>query len=81
MALPEPYATPLRLLETVGTAYFGPLEHQQRRGASYRQLCAVAHAVGMTKAQRVRWYRIAESIPLSRRCAGHILSQLKKEAA
>jgi hypothetical protein len=37
--------------------------------------------VGMTKAQRVRWYRIAESIPLSRRCAGHILSQLKKEAA
>lgn len=81
MALPDPYATPLRLLKGVGTAYFGPLEYQQRRGATYRQLAAIAHAVGMSKSQRVRWYRIAEGIPLSRRLAGHILARLRKEAA
>jgi hypothetical protein len=37
--------------------------------------------VGMTKAERVQWYRIAEAIPLSQRHAGHILSRLKKRAA
>lgn len=36
---------------------------------------------GMTKAERVKWYRIAESIPLSQRHAGHILGILKRQAA
>jgi hypothetical protein len=35
----------------------------------------------MTKAGRVRWYRVAEEIPLSDRHAAHILSQSKRSAA
>jgi hypothetical protein len=59
----------------------GPLAHEQSRGASYRRLAAIAHTWGMTKAERVGWYRVAEEIPLSDRHAGHILSKLKKQAA
>jgi hypothetical protein len=60
-----------------------PLDHlwrEQRRGASYKRLAAIGHMVGMTKAERVEWYRVAESIPLSDRHAGHILSRLKRRA-
>jgi hypothetical protein len=35
----------------------------------------------MTPKERSGWYRCAESIPLSDRHAGHILSKLKKQAA
>src|SRR5918994_938089 len=47
----------------------------EQRGASYKSLAAIGHRVGMTKAERVRWYRIAEAIPLSQRHAGLILSK------
>ncbi len=53
----------------------------EQRGASYKKLAAVGHMVSMTKAERGRWYRIAEDIPLSDRHAGHILGRLKKRAA
>jgi hypothetical protein len=53
-------------------------EMQRRRGASYKQLAAIGHAVEMTKRERVGWYRVCESIPLSDRHAGHILSKLKR---
>jgi hypothetical protein len=53
----------------------------EQRGASYKSLAAIGHTVGMTKAERVQWYRIAEAIPLSQRHAGHILSRLKRRAA
>jgi hypothetical protein len=36
--------------------------------------------VGMDTAARSRWYRIAESIPLSDRHAGHIIKRLKEAA-
>jgi hypothetical protein len=52
----------------------------EQRGASYKSLAAIGHRVGMTKAVRVRWYRIAEAIPLSQRHAGHILSKLQRAA-
>jgi hypothetical protein len=61
-----------------------PLEHlayEQDRGASYKRLAAIAHAWGMTKAERVGWYRVAEDLSLSDRHAGHILAKLKKRAA
>jgi hypothetical protein len=61
-----------------------PLEHlayEQERGASYKRLAAIAHAWGMSKAERTGWYRIAEGIPLSDRHAGHILNRLKRQAA
>jgi len=57
------------------------LAHEQRRGATYKKLAAIGHAWGMTKAERVRWYRVAEGIPLSDRHAGHILAWSKKSAA
>ena len=75
--LPEPYARVLWLLEDCEYIPAGTAYHQQRKGATYKQLAAIGHAVGMNKAQRVRWYRIAEDLPLSRRCAGHILKKLR----
>jgi hypothetical protein len=80
-AVAEPYGY---LLRQVGDCYAvseGPLYDQQRRGASYRSLAAIGHQVGMSKAERVGWYKIAEAIPLSQRHAGHILSRLKRRAA
>lgn len=53
------------------------LAHEQNRGASYKRLAAIGHAWGMSKAERGRWYRVAEDIPLSDRHAGHILSRSK----
>ncbi len=57
------------------------LDHEQRRGASYKRLAAIGHMWGMTKTERVEWYRVAEEIPLADRHAGHILSKLKRAAA
>ncbi len=51
------------------------------RGANYKCLAAIAHAWGMTRAERIGWYRVVEELPLSDRHAGHILARLKKRAA
>ena len=59
----------------------GLLYDQQRCGASYKSLAAIGHMVGMTKAERVQWYSIAEAVPLSQRHAAHIFSRLKRRAA
>jgi hypothetical protein len=79
----EPYAALLRLL---GDCYDvgesgGPLYRQQNQGATYKQLAAIGHRVGMGKAQRAAWYGIAESVPLSQRHAGHILNRVGERAA
>ncbi len=74
-----PYAAVLSLL---ADCYPLPhLAHEQERGATYKRLAAIAHTWGMTKAERIGWYRVAEDLPLSNRHAGHILSKLKKQAA
>ncbi len=78
-AYEKPYGEVLALL-----ADCRPLEHlayEQDRGASYKRLAAIAHAWGMTKAERIGWYRVAEDLPLSDRHAGHILAKLKRRAA
>ena len=54
------------------------LYRQQRQGATYKSLAAIGHRAGMSKEQRVRWYRICESIPLSQRHAGHIITRLQE---
>jgi hypothetical protein len=77
----EPYGYLLRQVADCYPASEGPLHDQQRRGASYRSLAAIGHQVGMSKAERVQWYRIAEAVPLSQRHAGHILSRLQRRAA
>ncbi len=69
------YAAALRLLHDCS-----PIEglvREQERGATYRQLAAIGHLLSMTGPQRGRWYRLAESVPLAQRHAGHVLSKLK----
>jgi hypothetical protein len=80
-AVAEPYGYLLRQAADCCPAEDGPLYNQQRRGASYKSLAAIGHAVDMSKGEREQWYRIAEAIPLSQRHAGHILSRLKRQAA
>jgi hypothetical protein len=75
----EPYGSVLRLL--MNCEPLVGFEDKQGRGASYKMLAAVGHLVGMTKTERVRWYRIAEAVPLSDRHLGHILGRLKRRAA
>ncbi len=71
----HPYGALLGMLADVEPAdHYAP---QEQRGASYRQLAAIGHAVGMTKPERAGWYRLAESVPLSDLHAGRILSKLK----
>jgi hypothetical protein len=77
-AVAEPYALLLRSCADCYPATEGPLFHQQRRGASYRQLAAVGHLVGMSGSERARWYSVARAVPLSQRHAGHILGKLQK---
>ena len=80
-AVAEPYGYLLRQVADCEPAEDGPLRDQQRCGASYKSLAAIGYQVGMSKAELVQWYRIAEAIPLSQRHAGHILSRLKRRAA
>ena len=80
-AVAEPYGYLLRQVADCHPAEAGPLHDQQRRGASYKSLAAIGHQVGMSKAERVQWYSIAEAVPLSQRHAGHILGKLQKVAA
>ena len=80
-AVAEPFGFLLRQVADCEPAEDKPLRDQQRRGASFKTLTAIGHRVGMTKAECIQWYRIAESVPLSQRHAEHILSRLKRRAA
>jgi hypothetical protein len=80
-AVAEPYGYLLRQVADCHPAEDGPLYEQGRRGATYKQLAAIGHRVGMSRSERVHWYRIAEAVPLSQRHAGHILSKLQRAAA
>jgi hypothetical protein len=79
MASGSPYGPVLSLLDDCEPLDY--LAYEQERGASYKRLAAIAYAWGMSKEERSGWYRCAESIPLSDRHAGHILSKLKRQAA
>jgi hypothetical protein len=80
-AVAEPFGFLLRQVADCEPASEGLLYDQQRCGASYRSLAAIGHMVGMTKAERVQWYSIAEAVPLSQRHAAHIFSRLKRRVA
>lgn len=79
--LEHPYSAVLWLLANCALATHGRPQLQERRGASYKQLAAIAYAVGMSYPERLKWYKVAESVPLSQRHAGHILGRLKSWAA
>lgn len=80
-AVAEPYGFLLRQVTDCHPAHEGPLCDQQRRGATYKQLAAIGHQVGMNAAERAQWYDVCRSIPLSQRHAGHILGRVKRRAA
>ena len=78
-SLGEPYASLLSLL-----ADCRPLDNmmrQENRGASYKQLAAIGLLWGMTKRERVAWYRVAEDLALTDRHASHLLGRLKRRAS
>jgi hypothetical protein len=77
----EPFASILRQLMDCAESYEIRFSRQQQQGATYKSLAAIAHTAGLTSGERTRWYRVAESVPLSQRHAGHILSKLKRAAA
>jgi hypothetical protein len=76
--LEDPYAGLLRKLEDCypGAPNDHQLQRQQKQGASYKQLAYAGRLVGMDPRQRGRWYKIAESIPLSQRHLGHIIAKI-----
>jgi hypothetical protein len=80
-AVAEPFASLLRSLSGCYPSADGPRYCQQRKGATYKQLAAIGHRVGMTRAERTQLYRICESVPLSQRPASHIFSYLEARAA
>jgi hypothetical protein len=80
-ALHMAHAHVLSLLVDCDDACHGRAYDQQYRGATYKQLAAIAHAAGMSYQQRQEFYKVAESLQLSQRHAGHILGRLKKAAA
>ncbi len=72
------YTDLLRLLADCEEVHAGTHHDQQKRGASYKQLAAIGHKVGMSKERRIEWYRLVERIPLSMRHAGHILKKFSE---
>jgi hypothetical protein len=77
----EPYARLLRMLASCYPAGVDDVtgSRAQHVGASYKQLAYIAHLSGMSGAQRTRWYRISEEIPLSQRHAGHLIKELQAQ--
>jgi hypothetical protein len=82
-ALDPAHAALLRLLadcREMGTAD-RILYRQQHEGATYRTLAAIAYKAGLSTSQRIQWYRVCESIPLSQRHDGHIISRMANSEA
>jgi hypothetical protein len=77
----EPYRSVLALLIDCPADDHGRAAAKQERGASYRQLGRIAHDAGMTEGERMRWYDLARSIPLSERHASHIIGRLDRGEA
>lgn len=73
-----PWADLLRLL--VDCEPDPELDAEQKRGASYKQLAALAHKQGFSKDERVEWYKVAGSIPLSDAHARHMFRRIEDGA-
>jgi hypothetical protein len=81
--VPQPFA---RLLAKLADCLeVGPedptLYRAQRVGATYKQMALIAHMSGMSKAERVRWYRVGEGVSLAQAHAGLLLKRLQEEPA
>ena len=72
----SPYARLLRTLR--GVEPLARHRAEERRGASYKRLCAAAHAADFSERERKNLYWIAEQVGMSARFAGHILASLER---
>ena len=77
----EPYRSLLALLIDCPADERGRAAAEQERGAAYKQLGRIARVWGMTEGERVRWYDLARSIPLSEKHASHIIGRLDRGVA
>jgi hypothetical protein len=59
-----------------GTAF-----RQQHHGATFRSTAYAAHLAGFSDSERLRWYEVASSVPLSQRHMGHIIARLQESKA
>jgi hypothetical protein len=79
--LPQPFARLLAKLD--GRVEVGPgdptLYRAQHVGATNKQMALIAHMSGMSKAERVRWYRVGEGVPLAQAHAGHVIRRLQED--
>jgi hypothetical protein len=57
------------------------LAHEQERGAHYDRLDLIADLADVHDDERLRWYRVAEGVPLTDRHARHIIDKLKRRRA
>jgi hypothetical protein len=75
----EPYANLIGLLDDLYPAAPGDtvLERTEEVGCTFKQLAYIGHLYGLDACQRGRWYEIAQEIPLSQRCAGHLIARLR----
>ncbi len=56
------------------------LAHEQERGEHYDRLDLIADLADVHDDERLRWYRVAEGVPLTDRHARHIIDKLKRRA-
>jgi hypothetical protein len=78
---PEPYAGLLALLSDCRPAAHDDhvLRRQEREGTTYKSLAAAAFAAGLSRDERVTFYRLAEKVPLSQRHASRTWQRLGQE--
>jgi hypothetical protein len=77
----EPYRSTLGLLLDCSSQVHGRPALRQCRGATFKQLAYAAYLVGMSKTERVRWYELARSIPLSEKHISHIIGRRDERRA
>jgi hypothetical protein len=77
----EPHRSLLALLIDCPADERGLAAAKQERGTTYKQLGQIARVVDMTKGERLRWYDLARSIPLSEKHASHIIGRLDRGVA
>jgi hypothetical protein len=77
----EPFCGVLRLLVDYNDAEHGRRALRRCRGATWRQASYVACLASTSKGERLRWYELCRSIPLSEVLASHLTNRLRAKAA
>jgi hypothetical protein len=82
-SIEEPFHTMLSALEDCDQA--APTDYQLQRsqevGATFKACAFAAHVAGLSSADRMKWYKLCRSLPMSQRMCGHIIMKLQSDAA